>query len=504
MTFAALLRPAIHWGSTSPLFALAVGSVVCLMVGVLPGKAGRVLPVFFGVIASIAAFVLVALRWNDPTDPLALARSFSVDRFMLAITGLVSLATLTGIALVARARGTADAGHGETVGLLLASATGMAILAGAEDLVTVFLGLELLSIPLYVLCASHVDRTASLESGLKYLILGSVGSATALMGLALVYGATGQMQLTHISTSAVPGTGGVSDLLLPGMALIIAGFGFKLSLAPLHQWTPDVYDGAPTAITAFMSVATKAAALAVVTRLLLIALPTEYDHWHTALMVLAAISIVVGNVGALGQPGMKRLLAYSSIAQAGYLIAALSVAAVPAMLAYLAVYSVASLAIFAVISARQNENPDEDDNSSSLRGLIYDRPLLGWVATIGLFGLAGLPLTGGFFGKIAVVSALVNAGQSWLGVLVIVGSIVSLAYYIPPVLQIWRRREDQPMATEPVAPTGPGGVAILPIPVGWELIAVGLVFAALVVATGVYPQPLLDGARNATLSLALH
>jgi len=163
-----------------------------------------------------------------------------------------------------------------------------------------------------------------------------------------------------------------------------------------------------------------------------------------------------------------------------------------------------SLAVFAVIMARQNENPDEDDSASSLRGLIYDRPVLGWVATIGLFGLAGLPLTGGFFGKIAVISGLIAAGQSWLGVLVIVGSIVSLGYYVPPVLQIWRRREDQPLATEPVPPTGPGGAAILPIAVPWELVAVGLVFAALVVATGVYPQPLLEGARQAYSSLVVH
>jgi NADH-quinone oxidoreductase subunit N len=534
--------PTFDWNALAPFIALAAGMLGSLVVGLVPGRTSKVLAILVGVAGAATAGVFALGQWNEPTTSRVVADSLVIDRAALAGIIIASASAITGLAIAARGRGTDDAGHGETASLILASTLGMAILASANDLVTVFLGLELLSIPLYVLCASHVDRAASLESGLKYLILGSVGSATALMGIAFIYGATGEMQIDKIV--GVAGQSDLQGLIVPGLALLVAGFGFKLSLAPLHQWTPDVYDGAPTAVTAFMSVATKSAALVVTARILIVALPNQYELWQPMLYVLAAASIIIGNVGALGQPSMKRLMGYSSIAQAGYLVAALSVGAVSAMLAYLATYAVATLAVFAAVAAREVERPDLGDDIAALDGIAKDRPLLAWFGTIGLFGLAGLPLTAGFFGKVAVVALLVQGGQTWLGVLLIVGSIISLAYYAPPVLRMWRGTpapgpapvvkpaEGMPvvvptaanvpaavpagggvaLAEAPVAVAAPpapkvagtvesGGDVVLPGKAPWELGAIGLIMSVLVVAGGIYPNPLLHLAHEASNAL---
>jgi NADH-quinone oxidoreductase subunit N len=494
---AVVQTPAFDWEALGPILALGGGSVVALLLGLLPGPLGRVLAITSAAAAAIIAIALAVTLWNHDIQREAVARSLVIDRASLAAIVVSAGAALAGLLLAARAHGTDDAGHGEIASLILASAFGMGILASSNDLVTIFLGLEMLSIPLYVLCASQVDRSASLESGLKYLVLGSVGSATALMGLALIYGATGSMSLPEIAKTA--GDPELRGLVFPGIALLIAGFGFKLSLAPMYQWTPDVYDGAPTAITAFMSVATKAAALVVTARLLLVALGAEplHDLWQPILIALAAASIVIGNVGALGQPGMKRLMGYSSVAQAGYLVAALAVGAIGAMLAYLAAYAAATLTVFAVVAAREAERPDLGDDITALDGLAAQRPLLAWLGTLGFFGLSGLPLTAGFFAKIAVAGALVNADYAWLAVLVLVGSIISLGYYAPPVIRMWRTVGDPvPVVASPGPATG-FGAAAAPAGLRWEVALVGIVAGALVLAGGLYPDPLMNLASDA-------
>ena len=257
-------------------------------------------------------------QWNDHIS--AIAGALAVDDLTLVLTMLFVAAGAAAVVLSWRARAPRESAHGEYHALLLASIAGMAVLVAAQNLITLFIGIELLSIPLYVLCATEMHRASSLESGLKYLIIGSVGSATLLYGLALLYGATGATDFSAIAASIAAGHG--SDaLLLTGIALVVVGLCFKASVAPFHQWTPDVYEGAPTPITAFMAVATKAAAFGVLLRIFDVALVSDQFDWGPALATLATITIIVGNVGALGQSSLKRMLAYSSVAQAGYIMA---------------------------------------------------------------------------------------------------------------------------------------------------------------------------------------
>src|SRR3712207_755509 len=326
--------------------------------------------------------------------------------------------------------------------MLLFSIGGMAVLVGAQNTMTLFLGFELLSIPLYVLCATEMRRASSLESGLKYLVVGSVGSATLLYGLAFVYGATGSTDFARIARTLEGGGELITDpLLLTGIALTIVGLAFKASVAPFHQWTPDVYEGAPTPVTAFMAVATKAAAFGVLLRLFDSAVIGASATWAPALAALAVVTIVVGNVGAIGQSSLKRMLAYSSVAQAGYMLAGVVVSTrlgIQATVFYLAGYLVMNLAAFAVITARERESEAGDD-IPSLYGLGADRPWLAWPMTLAMLGLAGIPATVGFFGKLYLIQAAVDNEYAWLGVAIVLGSAISLVYYLRVVAAVWMR-----------------------------------------------------------------
>ena len=319
----------------------------------------------------------------------------------------------------------------------------MVILSQAQNLVSFFIGLELLSIPLYVMCASAIRRERSLESGLKYLVIGSVGSATLLYGFALLYGGSGSTDFDAIAEAL--GSGGQADdsLVLIGTAMVAVGLAFKLSLAPFHQWTPDVYQGAPTPVTAFMAVATKAAAFIALARLFEVALGPVAGDWQPALAALAVISIAVGNIGALGQDSLKRLLGYSGIAQAGYMLAGIVVATqtgLEALVFYLAAYCLMNLAVFVAIIIRERETEHGDD-IGALEGIGQSKPWLAWPLTIGVLALAGLPGTSGFIGKLFLIEATVEADYTWLGVAIVIGTMVSLAYYLRVLAAVWMRPE---------------------------------------------------------------
>ena len=494
--------PHMDWAGLSPFIALLGGAIVVLMLGLLRSRLVRqsVVPAL-----SFAAFGtalgLGVWQWGEDTDLVSAA--LRLDELTLLTIFIVAVAGMGTVLLSWRAEAPREAAHGEFHALLLTSAAGMAMLAAAQNLVALFLGLELLSIPLYVLCATEMRRARSLESGLKYLIVGSVGSATLLYGLALVYGATGDTDFAGIAAAVSEGALVDDSLLLGGIALAVVGLCFKASVAPFHQWTPDVYEGAPTPVTAFMATATKAAAFAVLLRFFDVALVEAQIHWGPALAALATITILVGNVGALGQTSLKRLLAWSSVAQAGYMLAGVVVSTqlgVQATMFYLAVYLVMNMAAFAVIVARERET-GLGDHLDSVRGLMLERPALAWTMTLAMLGLAGIPATAGFIGKFFLIDAAVDGDYAWLGIVIVVGSMISLAYYLRVIAAMW---SPLPRAdTTAVVPALAGADPVAdPQPAGVEVHVLAAVAGIAILALGIVPQPLLEVAESAGSALS--
>ena len=365
LALATVHTPHIDYKGLSPLIAVVAGSLIVLMVGLFRGmRVHRVILPALTVISLGAAIGLTLWIWDPGQHKTIIAGALSIDTLALGLSLLFYISGIATVLLSIRSRAVDDAGGGEYYSLLLGSISGMVVLAGAESLITLFIGLELLSIPLYVLCGIRVQQEKSLEAGLKYLVIGSVGSATLLYGLAMIYGATSSTELSGIVAAIGSSVSPDDPLLLTGIALAIAGLGFKASVAPFHQWTPDVYQGAPTPVTTFMAVATKAAAFAIILRFFDKALIDARANWAPALAVLAAITIVVGNLGAIGQRSLKRMLAWSGVAQAGYMLAGVVVGTqlgLQATAFYLAVYLFMNLAAFAVVIARERDSAVDDD-----------------------------------------------------------------------------------------------------------------------------------------------
>ncbi len=382
---------------------------------------------------------------------------------------------------------------GEYYALLAAAGAGMLFFVSAENLMTLFLGLEWFSIALYVLTALDTHRKESLEAGLKYLIVGSFGSAILLFGSALTYGATGEIGFNAIREA--PGAG--QPMFVAGMAMILAGLAFKASVAPFHQWTPDVYQGAPTAVTAFMSAATKTAALVVTLRVLVTAFPEQDEIWTVAVAVLAVVSLVVGNLAALAQRDVKRMLAYSSVSQAGFMlmgIAANSALGGRALLYFLVPYTAMSLGSFAVVAARERELGGRAVTLTTLEGFGWERPFYGAAMWIFMLGFAGFPFTGGMLAKFYVFSAAFDAGWWWLVVIGVIATAVSVAYYLAVVRAMFMRPSSA-RADLAVAGGSPPRDPALAVAVG----------AAIVVTVGSFfvVQPLIDLATKAVASLPL-
>ena len=410
--------PHVDWTALSPLVVLTIGGLVVLLVGLLRPAVIRewvvpsltILTFLCTLAASIVAF------HHDATGhagfcvvqaPGCSSAPLAMDRLALELIMIFCVAGLATVLMSWRGIAVRESGHGEFNGLLIFSVLGMAVFVASQNLITLFLGIELLSIPLYILCASETRRESSLESGLKYLVVGSVGSATLVYGLGMIYGATGSTDFTAIGSALSVGklAGGGTAMVFTGLALTIVGFAFKASVAPFHQWTPDVYEGAPTPVTAFMATATKAAALGVFLRFFDVAAIGAQDTWAPLLATLAAITMIVGNVGALGQSSLKRMLGYSGVAQAGYMLCGVVVGTrlgIQATVFYLFGYVFMNLAPFAVIVAEEHERPD-GDYLTALAGLGTRRPWLAWPMTIAMLGLAGIPGTIGFIGKFQLI-----------------------------------------------------------------------------------------------------
>jgi NADH-quinone oxidoreductase subunit N len=503
MTFNA---PHVDYAGLSPVIALTAGLVVVLMAGLLP-RAGRFSTAALTILVLGATAGLSIWQWGSNTD--LVAGALRLDAFGLAATLIACTAAAIVVLFAIREPAAEEANHGAFYALLLGSVLGMSLIAQAQNLVAFFVALELLSIPLYVLCASARRQERSLESGLKYLIIGSIGSATVLYGFALLYGASGSTDFSGIARAVGPGGNGSDTLVLIGTAMVATGLAFKTSLAPFHQWTPDVYQGAPTPVTAFMAVATKAAAFIALARLFEVALGPIAHDWKPALAAIAVASIAIGNIGALGQDSMKRLMGYSGIAQAGYMLAGVVVATetgLKALVFYLAAYTLMNLAIFAVIVARERET-DRGDDIEALAGIGRSRPLLAWPLTIGMLALAGLPGTSGFMGKLFLIEATVDGDYTWLGVVIVAGSMVSLVYYLRVIAAVWMHPEPSAAAPAHPMPAIAGGSpeADAPVKGGGRCILIfgsAILCGAATVFFGVIPSPLIDWASHAASSLA--
>jgi NADH-quinone oxidoreductase subunit N len=453
------------WNAILPVTIVAVAALVVLFADLLvPRAATRTTALVIGLAGLIVGGIVAGGGFAHPYA--AFGGGFVVGGFSAVFTEIIVITAIFSLLL--------DYGMGRrenaagTAALMLWSASGAMLMAGAANLMTIFLGLELLSLALYCLCGLAKRPTAR-EAALKYLLLSSMASGLMLYGMALLFGATGSVALAALANP--PASGGMYAL---GAGLFLIGIAFKLSLVPFHLWAPDVYEGAPLPVTAFMSVVTKAGALAVFARFAYAALPSSPGAALLGpLWVLAAISMIAGNLAALAQTDMKRLLAYSGIAQLGYIVAALAGTSALGMsyaIFYLVAYTFMNIGAFAVVALLSREDA-EASRMAYFAGLGARRPLMAAAMTFFLFGLAGLPPTAGFTGKVLILASTVNAGYVWLGVLLIVGTAISFYAYIKVVRAMYARVDPRHVpqargAANPVPWIGVGACALATLVLG--------------------------------------
>jgi NADH-quinone oxidoreductase subunit N len=432
----------------------------------------------------------VANGWLQGVREVGTSSMVAVDGFRLFANWIflvaAALAILISFAYVYRQRLQA----GEYYGLILLSVAGMMFMAGARDLIVIFLGLEVMSVAVYALSAFNRRDRRSAEAGLKYFLLGAFSTGFFLYGIALVYGATGSTHLPTIATSVALMNHGT--MLLFGIALIGIGFAFKVSAVPFHMWTPDVYEGAPSPITGFMSAGVKAAAFAAFFRVFLVSFSAAYASWFGVMWWLAAITMVAANLIALVQTNVKRMLAYSSVAHAGYLMVALTAAnqtAAGAALFYLLVYTVMNLGAFAVVVAVSNQG-EERLELEDYAGLGRAHPGLALFLTLFLLSLAGFPGTGGFMAKFQLLLGAMDARLWVLSVILVMSTVVSYAYYLRLAWYAWMR--------EPAQGATPAPIPYIPLAMRLALI----VGAAVVIWLGLFPGPVLEFARASVAGLS--
>jgi len=435
------------WNALVPVAVVAVGALVVLIADLVARtNADRYVSIVVGLAGCALAAWLAAQQYGH--DYNAFYGGFMTGGFTTVFEEIILLAA-AGSLILYGSIGPADRVAGTTA-LLLWSTCGAMIMAGAANLMTIFLGLELLSLALYCMCGM-VDRRTARESALKYLILSSTASGFLLFGMALLFGASGSVMLANL----VNPTLAANPLFTMGACMFFIGLAFKLSLVPFHTWTPDVYEGAPLPVTAFMSVATKAATIAVLARFVYAALPSSIANaLLLPIWIIAGISMIAGNVGMLAQHDLKRLIAYSGIAQVGYILTALA-GGTPLGLRYaiyyLTAYAFMNLGAFAVAAAISTED-EQGSRLTNYRGLGRRRPLLAAAMTFFLLAMAGLPPTAGFLGKILILSTGVSSGYVWLAALLIVGTAISLYAYAKVVRAMYDRGEHRTHDARPFVP----------------------------------------------------
>lgn len=434
--------------------------------------------------AGVVASSLACLFWAE--GGAAFGGSFVRDGFTLAIdliSLLIAALTLLVSAGYVRRQGIES---GEYYSLLLFATAAMMLLAGAGDLIIVFLGIEILSVASYVLAGFFRTHPLSNESSLKYLLLGAMSSAFLLYGMAAVYGLTGETNLREIG-HAMPGAAGESSFLTYlGLGMLIVGFGFKLAAVPFHMWTPDVYEGAPTAVTAFFTSGPKAAAFAAVLRVFVTGMGGLSDQWTGLIAALAVLTMTVGNIGAIAQSEIKRMLAYSSIAHAGYLLIGLAVPGslgLSAIVFYLVAYSLMNLGAFAAVTALQRVGEIRTE-ISDMAGLGKAKPGVAFALTIFLVSLGGLPPTVGFVAKFYIFSAAVKDGMVFLAIVGALNSLVSVFYYLRVTVLMYMKERKEPL--QDVSLDRAGRVALFASSIATVLL-------------GMFPSRLWEAAKRSTI-----
>ncbi len=464
--------PDLNFRLIAPALIVALTALIVLLAElVTPAPRKR----WLGVISLVGLLVAIGATlglWGANAS--AFNQMIVADSFGLFLTFVILLGALLSILLALDFVRAHRLEQGEFYALLLASVVGMILMATATDLIVLFLALEALSLPLYILAAFKRADARSLEAGLKYFLLGAFSSAFFLYGVAFLFGATGSTNLTKIAAALTQYPR--NDLLIVGAGLLLVGFAFKVALVPFHWWTPDVYDGAPTVVTAFMSVAVKAAAFGAFFRAFLVALPALAFDWRIVLAVIAVLTMTLGNIAALLQSNIKRMLAYSSIAHAGYILIALVAMGAPGVssaLFYLLAYTLTNVGAFgAVIALSDGER--ERLEIRDLGGAARQYPLIAAMFAIFMLSLAGFPPLAGFTGKFLLFSAAVETGWGWLAVIGVLNSLVSVYFYLRPVVQMY------------MSDVVPGWDRIRVAP----LVVLALVIALIgVIALGVYPMP---------------
>jgi len=440
----------INLSLLTPEIIVLITALIVLILDLLPWRGRKVLLATVGVLGTVGALLITMGQWDLREE--AFYGMVAIDNFSVYFKALfLIICTLTILLSINYiTRGGMDLG--EYYSLVLLATFGYMFMASGTDLITIFLALEILSLAVYILAGFMRHSPKSNESAFKYFLLGAFSSAFLLYGIANIYGVVGNTNLKDIAQYLSQEAALKNPLFLAGMGLLLVGFGFKVAIVPFHMWTPDVYEGSPTTVTAFMAVGTKAASFAAFLRVFFYTLEPLKGQWVPVLWLLAAVTIIFGNTVAIYQKNIKRMLAYSAIAHAGYILVAMVAGndlGSSSILYYLLVYSLMNLGAFGVVIIVEKKE-EENLTISDYRGLAYKHPMLSAAMSLFLLSLAGIPPTGGFVGKFYIFSAAVSGGYVGLAIIGVLGSAIALYYYLRIIVYMYMYDPEKEFLDGPV------------------------------------------------------
>ena len=482
--------PSVDWFAIAPEVALIVGAFGLLLLATFARAHERGLSIIVGLGTLAVSVAFSVAAWGN-APVVTMADAFRVDDLTELVR--ITVAIMAALVILLSVGWARFREHGsEFTALLLLVCAGMGVVAGSTSFVTLFVGLELFSLSLYVLCAFDGKSRASLEAGFKYLVLGTIGSIVLVYGAAFLYGATGSFMYGGVAASLAEG-GSHDSIVTLGTALVLIGLLFKVGAMPFHMWVPDVYEGAPTQVTGFMAGATKLVAFVALARIVLEALPAVEHLWSPVLIIAAVVTIIGGNIAALVQTNVKRMIAWSSVGAAGYaLIGINGNDGLRGLVFYLAAYAFTAMGAFAVIAVFERDQVREKGYATldGMRGWGFSRPFAAMAMVVFLLAFAGFPPTAGFIGKFVVSGTAVTHGYAYLAIVGAIGSVIGLGYYLRVILSMYDRSRKSDVGL-PASP-GLGGATL-----------VILICLAVVLLGGIVPGILLDWSGQASAFLAV-